>query len=192
MKTRMFGLMAALTMGFVACNSNGDSTAAADSTTTDGTTNETATSTTSSGSYAAQADSFRINSEAGNYIDAKTGKPIRIKVDPTTGSRINEETNEPVRYYVDRRTWWVYGDDSWDTVGSAQMEGDKLRFRSDNDKWVSFEEKWKVDGGDGEMKNKTEDGKTKIEKDGDLKIKTEDGTKIKADEDGVKVKKDEK
>ena len=166
MKTRIFSLVAtAITLGFVACNSDADTTTASDTTTT----SEVST-TTSTGSYAAQADSFKVNSEAGYYLDARTGKPIKINVDASTGARVNAETNEPVRYYVDKRTWWVYGDDSWDTIGSAQMEGNELRFRGDNDKWVTYDEKWKIDEGDGEAKLKTEDGKTKIEKDGDMKI----------------------
>lgn len=185
MKAKIFSLVAAtITLGFSACNSEGDNTGYTDSTTT---TTTDVNSNTSTGSYAAQADSFRINSEAGNYLDARTGKPLRINVDATTGSRMNAETNEPVDYYVDRRTWWVYGDESWDTIGSAQMKGNELRYRGDNDKWVTFGEKWKVDEGDGEAKMKTGDSKIKIEKDGDSKIKTEDG-KVKTDEDGVKVK----
>lgn len=185
MKAKIFSLVAmTITLGFVACNSEGDNTAYTDSTTT--TTTDVNTNT-SSGSYAAQADSFRINSEAGNYLDARTGKPLKINVDATTGARVNAETNEPVKYYVDRRTWWVYGDDSWDTIGTAQMQGNELRYRDSNDKWVTFEEKWKVDEGDGEAKMKTDDSKIKVEKDGDAKTKTDDG-KVKTDEEGVKAK----
>ena len=185
MKTKFFSLVtAAFTFGFAACNNDGDSTASMDSTSS--TTTESTTST-STGNYAAQADSFRVNSEAGYYLDARTGKPIKIRVDASTGARINEETNEPVDYYVDKRTWWVYGDDSWDTIGSARMDGSQLRYRGENDKWVTFEEKWKIDEGDGEAKMKTDDSKTKVEKDGDSKTKTEDG-KVKTDEEGVKVK----
>ena len=67
------------------------------------------------------------------------------------------------------------------------MEGSELRFRDDNDKWVSYDQKWKIDEGDGEAKLKTEDSKTKVEKDSDTKTKTEDG-KVKTDEEGVKAK----
>ena len=186
-KTSIFyALAATVTMGFVACNSDGSSSAASENTTTE--ESSTATTNTSTGSYAAQADSYRINSEQGHYLDARTGKAIRIKVDPSTGARVNEETGEPIGYYVDKRTWWVYGDDSWDSIGEARMENDELRYRGDGDKWVTFDEKWKIDEGDGEMKHKTDSTKTKIEKDGDIKMKTEDGTTIKSDEDGVKVK----
>ena len=183
MKTKIFSLVAAtITLGFVACNSDGDNTASTDSTTSSTTDVNTNTST---GNYAAQADSFKINSEAGNYLDARTGKPIKINVDATTGARVNAETNEPVRYYVDRRTWWVYGDDSWDTIGSARMEGNELRFSDDNDKWVTYDQKWKTD--DDEAKMKSDNSKSKVEKDGDSKTKADDG-KVKSDEDGTKVK----
>ena len=67
------------------------------------------------------------------------------------------------------------------------MEGNELRYRDDNDKWVTFEEKWKVDEGDGEVKMKTDESKAKIEKDGDSKSKTEN-EKVKTDEEGTKVK----
>ena len=185
MKTKIFSLVAAtITLGFVACNNESESTASTDSTTNSTTTE----STTSTGNYAAQADSFKANSEAGYYLDARTGKPIRIKVDASTGARINEETNEPVDYYVDKRTWWVYGDDSWDTIGTARMEGSELRYQDDNDKWVTFDQKWKMKQDDDEAKAKSEDTKIKVEKDGDVKAKTDDGTKIKSDEDGTKVK----
>ena len=187
MKTKIFSLVAAtITLGFVACNNESESTASTDST-TNSTTTESTTST-STGNYAAQADSFKVNSEAGYYLDARTGKPIRIKVDASTGARINEETNEPVDYYVDKRTWWVYGDDSWDTIGTARMEGSELRYQDDNDKWVTFDQKWKMKQDDDEAKAKSDDSKIKVEKDGDVKAKTDDGTKIKSDEDGTKVK----
>ena len=95
MKAKIFTLVAtAMTFGFVACNSEGDNTAYTDSTTSTTTDVNTNTST---GSYAAQSDSFRINSEAGNYLDARTGKPIKINVDAATGTRVNAETNEPVK-----------------------------------------------------------------------------------------------
>ena len=184
MKTRIFSLVAAtITLGFAACSSDGNNTSSIDSTST----TDVSTTNNSTSNYSAQADSFKVNSDAGNYLDARTGKPIKISVDATTGARLNAETNEPVQYYVDKRTWWVYGDDSWDTFGSAQMEGSELRFKADNDKWVSYDEKWKIDEGDGEAKLKTGESKTKVEQDGDTKTKTDDG-KIKTDEEGIKVK----
>jgi hypothetical protein len=131
---------------FTACNSGNDNTAAADSTAV--TTNTTtATTETSSGNYAAMADSFRVNSEAGNILDARTGKAIRVRYDATTHRAVNAETNEPVWRYVDRRTWWVYGpeNDNWNKIGEARMEGNNLQYRGDNDAWLNYDERWKTE-----------------------------------------------
>src|SRR5688500_20401713 len=105
-KTKISGLLAGvLAVGMVACNNEGEGSAANDTSATT-TENTTATTTTTTSDYSALADSARINSEAGNYLDPKTGKAIRISVDPQTGARTNAETGEPVWRYVDRRTWW--------------------------------------------------------------------------------------
>jgi hypothetical protein len=186
MKQRLLGLFAtAFSFGFVACNNGNDnSSASADTAASD--LNTEATTATSTGSYAAQADSFRINSESGAYIDARTGEKIKINVDPETGARTNIETGEPVDYYVDTRTWWVYGKEGFDTIGTARMDGENLRFRDNTNKWVPFGERWKLDD-DGDLKMKTDDIKMKVDKDGDMKIKTDD-QKIKSTEDGIKVK----
>lgn len=208
-KTILLPLAATLTLGFASCGNSNNSTSEnnTDTTTSNspaGTTDMAATTETSTGSYAAQADSFRINSEAGNYLDARSGKSIRINVDPQTGRRTNAETGEPVWRYVDRRNWWVYGGDSWDSVGTARMENNQLRYRGNNDQWETYDKRWKseddklmsdwktkVDKGDGDikMKNDKEDAKIKQDKDGDIKIKTKDGkTKIDADDGEVKQK----
>lgn len=189
MKQRLLGLfVTAFSFGFVACNDEGgnNTSASSDTAASVDDNNTAAASASSTGSYAAQADSFRVNSDAGAYVDARTGKKVRIKVDPETGARTNLETGEPVDYYVDTRTWWVYGDKNFDTIGSARMEGENLKFRDNNNKWVPFGDRWKLDD-DGDLKMKTDDVKMKVDKDGDMKIKTEDG-KIKSTEDGVKVK----
>lgn len=181
---------AALSLGVVACNSDSDNTTAADSVTT--TENTATTTVTSTGDYAAQADSARINSEAGHYLDARTGKPIRINVDAQTGARTNAETGEPVWRYVDRRTWWVYGGDNWDKVGEARMESDQLEYKGDNDAWVTYDKRWQDE--DAKMaedwKKKYGDTKVKVSKDGDIKVKDENGD-IKYDADDNKVKVDE-
>lgn len=208
-KVNFFSLMAAaaLSIGVVACNNDGDSTASADTTATD--VNATSTTVSTTNEYAALADSARVNSEAGNYLDARTGKPIRINVDAQTGARTNAETGEPVWRYVDKRTWWVYGGTpdapNWDKVGEARMQGSKIQFKDSNNAWVDYdrlykemdvknEEEWKMKVGDtkikvekdGDMKVKSPDGKYKVDEDGS-KLKTDD-KKIKKDEDGVKVK----
>jgi hypothetical protein len=215
MKTRILSLVAAtFAVGFVACSGNGENTTGSDSTATAGTSMDASTSTgtttaTSTVNYAAMADSFSMGNNEGRYLDPRTGKPIRINVDPQTGRRVNAETGEPVWRYVDRKNWWVYGGDEWEPQGEARMDGSVLQYKGDNDSWMTYEERWPDDAtkmddwkkkyadgskvevqDNGNTKYKDEAIKIKTEKDGDIKIKTEDGKKIKKDEDGIRVKND--
>lgn len=199
MKTKFFSfLTAVLTLGVVACNDDADSTTTTDTSTssmeTNTTTDPNTTSTmsnTSTSNYAALADTFRTNSEAGNYLDVRTGKSIKIGVDPQTGIRYNTQTEEPVWRYVDKRTWWVYGGDNWDTLGEAKMDGNKIMYKGDGDKWMTYDDRWKTE--DEKMmkdwKTKHGDTKIKISKDGDIKVKDESG-KVKYDGDDKKMKTD--
>jgi len=184
MKKQLYSLIACTAIGFGACNS--DTKTAAES--TDSTTTTNVTTTTSNSDYAAMADEFQRNSDAGKYMDAKTGKPIKISVDRTTGKKINAETNEPVTRYilVDDNDWWVY---DWEgtRLGRAKLENDKVLYEGDNNEWVEYDVKWKNDGD--ENKVKSDDIKVKTEKDGDTKVKTDD-KKVKVEEDGKVKEKD--
>ena len=197
-KTRFFSFFAAaLAVGMVACNNDSDGTANADSLTNADTANTATTTTTTQTDYTALADTFRTNSEAGNYLDPRTGKSIRISVDPQTGARTNAETGEPVWRYVDRRNWWVYsGDDTdmmWDTVGQARMENNRIMYRGDNDSWRTYDENqtWRTEDETRtkSWKTKVGDTKIKVSKDGDIKVKDKDG-KVKYDADDNKIKTD--
>jgi len=190
MKQRFVSLCAAaIAISFAACNNDGTESSTNDSASTT-TTSSTRTTATSEGNYAAMADSIERNSQQGYYLNPRTGKAYtNLKVDRSTG-RITDESGEPVWRYVDRRNWWVYGDNNyddsmytWDQVGEAKMEGEKLTYKGDGDKWVDYDSKWKKD--DEEWKLKQGDTKIKVEKDGDVKIKEGD-KKTKIDEDGVK------
>jgi hypothetical protein len=192
-KTKIFGLLVGASLFAVACNNDADTTAKNDSTNATGTE---ITSNTTTTDYAAKADEFQKNSEAGRYRDARTGKPIKINVDRTTGARINAETNEPVRRYVIADTdtdWWLY-DETDSRLGRVRWDSNKMMYE-DNGNWIDYETRWKddevkvkVDEGDGDVKAKSDDAKVKIDKDGDTKIKTKD-QKIKIDKDGsTKVK----
>ncbi|MEO6071630.1 MAG: hypothetical protein ABIN57_08390 [Chitinophagaceae bacterium] len=192
MKAKILSLFAAsLAIGFAACNNESESTTTTDTVSTGAVINDGATNTTVSSSQdnAALADTLRMNSDAGNYLDTKTGKAIKISMDPATGARYNTDTKEPVWRYVDRRTWWVYGGDNWDTVGTAKMNNNKIMYRGDNDSWKTYDDRWKND--DMKMqedwKKKYGDTKIKIGKDGDMKIKDENG-KVKYDAQTDKVK----
>lgn len=196
MKTRFFSLIAAaLAVGFVACNNEGDNKASSDTTAAavDDNTTAAAGRNTSTQDYTALADTFRMNSEAGNYLDPRTGKAMRISIDTATGQRVNVETGEPVWRYVDRRTWWVYSGDenTWDTVGAARMEGNRILYRDTSDKWVDYNTRWKSEDERmmSDWKKKYGDTKVKMSKDGDIKVKDKSG-KVKYDADDNKVKTD--
>jgi hypothetical protein len=189
MKYVKFMGFVALSVGFMACNNDADTTATTDTTTTD---TITSTTTANNVDYAAMADSFRVNSQAGVYLNPKTGKPLRIKYDVTTRKAVNEETNEPVWRYVDKRNWWVYGydNDNWNQVGTAKMQGDKLLYQDDSDmnKWVTYDVRWSDDETSGTQK--VSDDGNKI-KDGDTKVKVaDDGNKVKvtSGDDKTKIK----
>ena len=185
---------AATVVCFAACNNSGttadgkDTTAATPPTTTE----TTPTSTTSTGTYAALADSVEKNSQQGYYLNPKTGKTYSaLKVDRTSG-KVMTEAGEPVEQYVDNRNWWVYGGENWEHVSDAKMEGDKLLYKDEGDKWVDYDKtKWKISDNGQKQKMVTEDGdkvKIKTDEEGNTKIKV-NGEKVKLDKDG-NVKKD--
>ncbi len=183
MKGKIFSLFAAtVTLGFVACNNSSDTTSSTDSSSLTNTATDV-------GQYAAKADSIRINSEAGNYLNAKTGKPIKLSMDTKTG-KVTDETGAPVWRYVDRRNWWVYGGTNWDTIGRAQMKDDQLWYWRD-DKWINYDDMWKTE--DERMSSMNDANTTTTTTEGDttgnykMKLKTKDG-KVKTDEKGTKTK----
>lgn len=193
---------AAVVVGLTACSNSSDGTATGDTTTatpnsTPSMTNVPTTTSTSTGTYAAMADTVERNSTQGYYLNPRTGKPYTgLKVDRNTGA-ISDEAGEPVYRYVDNRNWWVYGESgaeadtmhTWNQVGEAKMEGEKLTYKGDGDKYVDYNTRYKADDEKMNKKWKSKDGEVKIktEKDGDMKIKVGD-EKIKVDEDGVKKK----
>ena len=203
MKRQFLGAFAVSMLFFTACNNDkdGDTTATGtDTSSTAGTTVSTENTTTISSStdYSAFADSVERNSQQGYYLNPKTGKAYKsLKVDRTTG-RITDDAGEPVWRYVDNRNWWVWGDDNWEDtmttwsqVGEAKKEGDALRYKGDDDKWVDYNTKWKVSDDGMKRKMVTEDGdkiKVKTDEEGNTKIKVND-QKTKIDKDG-NVKKD--
>ena len=197
-RNRLLSLLAAgLALGFVACNDSADTTAGnPDSINNTGTTaDNTAGAASSSGDYSAFADDLEKNSQAGYYLNAKTGKPMKLKVNRTTGEISDETTGEPVWRYVDNRNWWVYGiDDSdwhWDTVGEAKMQNDQLVYKADDGSWISYDKQWMSsdDRINKSWKEKSGNTKIKVSKDGDIKIKDESG-KVKYDADDNKIKTD--
>lgn len=200
-KMNVFSLLvAASAFGFTACNNSSDDkagmsdTAGAVTATTEGSA-ATGSSATSTGDYSAFADSVERNSQSGYYLNPRTGKPIRLKVNRSSGEITDETTGEPVWRYVDNRNWWVYGiDDSdwyWDTMGEAKMDKDQLMYKTDEGKWSNYDTYWKTKDENITKSWKSKSGNTKIKvgKDGDIKIKDESG-KTKYDADDNKIKTD--
>ena len=180
MKKKIFGLIAVLSLGFVACNNDADTAA------TDDTTTTTAGTITTTGDYSAMADEFQKNSDAGMYRDARTGQPIKISVDRTSGAKMNATTNEPLTRYIfiDNTDWWVY-DAEGNRIREAKMENDKVVYKNEENAWVPWDKiKWDEDG---EGKYEDDSTKVKIEKDGDMKIKTKD-KKVKVEDGKTTVK----
>lgn len=187
-----------MVMSFAACNNSSDNTGANDSLTnnTDSLNAANAAGSASSTSdYSAFADSIERNSQAGHYLNPRTGKSMKLKVNRSTGEIMDETTNEPVWRYVDNRNWWVYGiDDSdwhWDTMGEARMQGDQLQFKGENNTWANYDAQWKDTDEkiNKSWKTKVGDTKIKVSKDGDIKIKDDKG-KVKYDADDNKIKTD--
>jgi hypothetical protein len=184
MNKAIFSLMAALvTLGFVSCNNSGSSASSTDSSTT----NTATTTATSSGNYAARADSIRINSEAGNYLNPRTGKPVKLSMNTTSGA-VTDESGRPVKRYVDKRSWWVYDVASGDTVGSANMNNGSLMYRGSNGDWETYDKRWTDDttsmNDNSSMNNsdKMNSGSMTDSMGGHKKLK------IKSTDKGVKVK----
>jgi hypothetical protein len=189
-RNQLFSLIiASAALTAVSCNNNGNGTGSTDSTNN---TNTATTTQTSTNNYAARADSFRINSQGGYYLNPRTGKPYRLNMNTQTGS-VTDESGRPVKRYVDKRTWWVYDAASGDTLGSARMNNGSLMYRGTNGDWVNYDKRWTDDMDSSSMNNgnmnnssvTTSDsssngtsgthGKTKVKvKNGSGKVKTSD------------------
>ena len=196
-KNSIFTLFVAAGLaGLTSCNDSATNTSSTDSpsTTTPAATpdNTNVNTNTSMSDYSAWADSLEMSSTSGYILNAKTGKPYKnLKVDRTTW-QVMDETNEPVWHYVDNRNWWVYGlndtDWTWDTIGSAKMQNDKLQYENDG-KWSDYDESWTAadEKTTKSWKEKSNGVKIKVSRDGDVKVKDENG-KVKYDGDDDKIK----
>ena len=199
---KFLGFSATLAFGLTACNNNATNTSATDSTNHDSTTTTTTSTTTSSTQYSALADSVERNSQAGYYLNAKTGKALRVKVDRSTGKMADAESNMPLNRYVDKRTWRVYGGNNWDSIGSAKMKGENLMYQDQNGQWVNYDKRWKEedmksDMSSGSSTNNMEDSSmnktnnTAIDNTSNGKMSTEH-SKVKVRDHGNKIKIKEK
>ncbi|GEO12243.1 hypothetical protein [Segetibacter aerophilus] len=176
-------------VAMVACN-NGEST-----TTTDSTTVSTGSSQTSNDEVAA-SQNIRVQLDPSvSYVDLKTGKPVKLRVDTVTRYIVNEVSNEPVTYYINPAT-----SDTFDARGRLvnralvrSSDGDytidetRLTLtEDDNSNMTSTDTTTNTANTSADGTTTMGNSKTKI-KDNKFKQKT-DSTEIKVTEDKIKVK----
>lgn len=146
------------------------------------------------------------NEPNAEYIDLNTGKTIEVEKDKETGYMVNAETGKPVYLYVNPASKDTFYGRTGKKVNNHVIITDNNTYRYDDDDKYVYEDgdyKMKTDDGDikvkdGDYKMKTDDGDVKI-KDGDYKKKTDDGDvkikrgnlKIKTDDGETKVKRDD-
>jgi hypothetical protein len=189
MKMKFFALGGmCFLIGMVGCN-NGAGT-----TTTDSTTVSTAhTSTEDAGA----SKNIRVQLDPTvSYVDLRTGKPVKLRVDTVTRYIVNEVSNEPVTYYINPAT-----NDTFDKRGRLvnkalvkSSDGDytidesRITVTSDdvNSNMVSTDTAANTTNTADGNGNATGNSKTKI-KDNKFKQKT-DTTLIKVKDDKIKIK----
>lgn len=168
----LFGIFSVFS--FISCSNSANESQITDTTTL--TPSTTTTTTTSENTV--KRPVIKINSST-DYIDLKTGKKIRLRVDTITQFIVNEVTKEPVVFYIDPST-----NDTFDTKG--RLVNKALNRSTDgeytiNESMLMPQETAMEDtiADMGNSKEKIKDDKYKY-KDDNIKVKMkEDKTKIK-------------
>ncbi|MCW3109223.1 MAG: hypothetical protein JWQ09_3729 [Segetibacter sp.] len=182
MKTKFFGFGGLFVLLIIAACNNGTST-----TNTDSTTISTDTSQATSSSVSSLNQATVHLDPSASYVELKTGKPVKLRVDTVTKYIVNEVTNEPVMYYINPAT-----NDTFDRSGRLV---NRALIRNANGDYSVDETRITVSTDDNSnmtSSDTTEAGaaggnsKTKI-KDDKFKQKTDTST-IKVKEGKVKVK----
>jgi hypothetical protein len=184
MKIKLFGLAGLLALlSMTACN-NGSST-----TTTDSTTVSAETSQTGSSDVAASNNTQVHFDPSASYVDLKSGKSVKLRVDTVTHYIVDEVTNQPVMYYINPAT-----SDTFDQRGRLVS---RALIRSANGDYTIDESRITVSSADNsttDTANTTDDesatasgnSKTKIKED-KFKQKT-DTSKVKVKDNKIKIK----
>ncbi len=177
MKKLVYSLLGIFTVvSFVACSNNANETQQSDTTTIVPTTTTTTESNASVTTTTAPVVKLKANAD---YIDLKTGKKIRLRVDTVTQFVLNEVTKEPIVFYIDPAT-----NDTFDARG--RLVNKALIRNTDGDYTINEsmlmpQETVLEDtiADLGKSKEKIKDDKYKF-KDENIKVKIkEDKTKIK-------------
>jgi hypothetical protein len=160
MKTRIYLFTAMAIAGAVACNDSTDTT-----TTTDSTSSSMNATTTGGETGTSMQGSTTINIRPdANYVDLKTGKQVRLRIDSINNYIVNADNSEPIYYYIDPST-----NDTFDRIGQ-NVSGALIR------------------GTDGSYTVDESRLKVKVQDDGDMKVKDGEGNKVKVDPNDDKVK----
>jgi len=100
-KNLSFALLAAgLAMS---CNNSQDTSVTTDSSSTTGTTVDTTATTTAMAPTVTTTTTVHLDPTR-SYVDLKSGKKVRLRVDTVTKYIVNEVTNQPIMYYIDPST----------------------------------------------------------------------------------------
>jgi hypothetical protein len=190
MKTNYFAFGGLLVLlGMTACNSGSTTT------TTDSTTVAVDTSQQSSSSTVSGSSNTAVHFDpSASYVDLKTGKPVKLRVDTVTHYIVEEVTNQPVMFYINPAT-----NDTFDRTGRIV---NRALTRGSNGDYTVDESRITVSSDDNSSTSTTDtanttadetttatgSSKTKIKED-KLKQKT-DNSKVKVKDDKVKVKTD--
>ncbi len=133
------------------------------------------------------------NDREARYLDLNTGESVELKKEESSGVWVNAETGKPVKVYVDRET----NDTIWGSTGKVvngkvyKTDAGEWKIKTDDEEFKATNGDTKIKAEDGDFKIKDGDYKKKVEKDGDVKIKDGDKTiKIDGETGERKVKND--
>lgn len=188
MKKELFALGGILfLLSMSACNS-GTST-----TSTDSTTVTTGSTQSESGNMSAATTTVHLD-PAASYVDLRTGKQVKLRVDTVTKYVVEESSNQPIMYYINPSTNDTF-DRSGRVVNNALRKGEngdysidesRITISSDNSSNVVNSDTNTNSAAPDEGSTTSGNSKTKI-KDDKFKQKTDTST-IKVKEDKIKIK----
>lgn len=189
MKKELFalgGMLFLLTM--TACNTGGSTTS------TDSTSVTTGSTQSETGTMGSSQTSIVHLDPSVSYVNLKTGKQVKLRVDTVTKYVVEETTNQPVMYYINPST-----NDTFDRTGRVvnhalikNSNGDysvdetRITVSTDNSSNMTTSDSGTSHAATDNGSASSGNSKTKI-KDDKLKQKTDTST-FKVKEDKIKIK----
>lgn len=164
MKKTFVILGMAAAMAWSSCGENKNETVATDSSSTMDNSSAMASDNSATNIEPTVAVNKSFNT-GGSYVDLRTNKPVKFKVDSSSQHLLNYETDEPFDYYF-------YSPASRDTFDRFGNVVNNYLLKDAQGVYTLDEKRWKV----------------KQDSDGDIKMKDEDGNKVKYDASSGKTK----